>query len=1315
MTTWLSDASANRHIKTYVKDFLDLSGNMTVRNTNDYAWNNYGQVISGPYEGDNVYFGVSVGMDVSGLTIVVGASSQNTGSTDAGAVTAYRYDTSAEIWYQLGNTITETNGNQFGYNLDMNDSGTRIMVTDPNADFVNVYDYNSSTNTWDKQVSITSHGVDAYAGRISGDGNTIVFGDFSDNTNTGKQYVYRNTSGTTWTKIGEFTGESTYSYFGMGASLTYDGNRVSMLRHTHDFDADGNAASNIGKVEVYDYSGSGTTWTLVGNALYGDDAGDILGDTTDFSKDGSIVAIGTTTDCYVKVYQYDATVDGSWNLLGTTIRGPTGNAFAFGLRLSDDGTVLLVNDQNDDTAGSDNGALYIYKYTNGDWVQQGSTLYSQYDAACLGFRNGNALAISGDGSKIVAGGLFSNVNDPDKDTGHVQAWQWSQKYNTQPALDISGGTMTMWGGAEHVVANYSVTQLGSTLSGASSGIQFGNSMDMDSTGTIWAIGDNYNTNYGSVSVYKYQNGGWYQLGSTLYGRSEDYLADDISISGDGKVLVLSALAYGGLYTSGGTRVYGYVNTYRYVNGDWVLFGETSGYNTSVSIVPTNNHTTATYWGSLVSTNNDGTVVAINEKNGSGKGGIWRYDSSSDSWNNEHLFGHNTSDVAISRDGTRVVTGYEGADINVTNDGSIRVYDYNSNTQTWSQVGSTITGYETQDRIGYSVAISGDGNTFFQCASNESSDGNSYGQVYTYVQDASGGDGDWVQKGPDFVGTTSIRYGLGSSLDYDGDTLILGSPNVDYSRVYKYLDGYWQQIGDNIDFDGSTGQSTAVNDAGTIFAVGSSGTTNGTAVAYNLTNNPALKIEDGKINGISVGAGSGTQDIAIGYNANASSSYGTAIGQNTIAGPNSVAIGESANSYHASQTKQVAIGAYATATGQQGIAVGGHANAVGTQSVSLGYACNAYQTQCIAIGLYAVSGSSTSTTSNTCIAIGYGANTADGAYNVAIGPNTYAGNQSTAIGWYSSASGYLSAALGRSAVASAANSIAIGYGADATAINTVAIGMDAQATSDYSVALGAQTRCTSGGQATALGFQADALGYRSVAIGAYAYTSEANTIQLGTSGHTVKCSNYFYHAGLYQTGGYITGNEGFLRWGTNSSSNAYVYWRFDWYSSPNCRIYLVNLSGDHKCDVYAKSFNNVSDDRTKINEKLITNATETLMKLRPQTYDQYGNMDCSGETHPHAGLIAQEVHYQAPELRDYVISYPKDISLNDIQDIDINNIDIQNDPDYEALGWGKEATGVNYTALIPYLIRSNQEQQEEINTLKSQITDLLARVSSLESA
>ena len=66
------------------------------------------------------------------------------------------------------------------------------------------------------------------------------------------------------------------------------------------------------------------------------------------------MAIGTTAGYYVEVYQYDASVDGSWNQLGTTIRGPTGDEYSEGV-LSHDGTVLIVNDPTDDTAGTDNG------------------------------------------------------------------------------------------------------------------------------------------------------------------------------------------------------------------------------------------------------------------------------------------------------------------------------------------------------------------------------------------------------------------------------------------------------------------------------------------------------------------------------------------------------------------------------------------------------------------------------------------------------------------------------------------------------------------------------------------------------------------------------------------------------------------------------------------------------------------------------------------------------------------------------------------------------------------------------------------------
>lgn len=153
----------------------------------------------------------------------------------------------------------------------------------------------------------------------------------------------------------------------------------------------------------------------------------------------------------------------------------------------------------------------------------------------------------------------------------------------------------------------------------------------------------------------------------------------------------------------------------------------------------------------------------------------------------------------------------------------------------------------------------------------------------------------------------------------------------------------------------------------------------------------------------------------------------------------------------------------------------------------------------------------------------------------------------------------------------------------------------------------------------------------------------------------------------------------------------------------------------------------SDDRLKHNEELITNATETLMKLRPQIYMKdtalpqrrnrknpniiEDNENITQELE--AGLIAQEVYYEAPELRHLVITRVE--NEDDIQELpdgtDLN--DIQNDPDYVALGWNQyEPANVKYMELIPYLIKMNQEQQEQINTYK-QIIDKLIKAPSFK--
>ena len=76
---------------------------------------------------------------------------------------------------------------------------------------------------------------------------------------------------------------------------------------------------------------------------------------------------------------------------------------------------------------------------------------------------------------------------------------------------------------------------------------------------------------------------------------------------------------------------------------------------------------------------------------------------------------------------------------------------------------------------------------------------------------------------------------------------------------------------------------------------------------------------------------------------------------------------------------------------------------------------------------------------------------------------------------------------------------------------------------------------------------------------------------------------------------------------------------------------------HNLVHFYKTTSNVSDDRLKGNEELIANVCGTLSKLRPQLYDKKQDMVNNDPTswYKESGLIAQEIYYDAPELRHLV--------------------------------------------------------------------------------
>ena len=114
--------------------------------------------------------------------------------------------------------------------------------------------------------------------------------------------------------------------------------------------------------------------------------------------------------------------------------------------------------------------------------------------------------------------------------------------------------------------------------------------------------------------------------------------------------------------------------------------------------------------------------------------------------------------------------------------------------------------------------------------------------------------------------------------------------------------------------------------------------------------------------------------------------------------------------------------------------------------------------------------------------------------------------------------------------------------------------------------------------------------------------------------------------------------------------------------------------------FYKPTTNASDDRRKGNEELIENACETLSKLRPRLYDKKPDMENDDPTtwYKESGLIAQEIYYDAPELRHLVHrgKLELDEEGNSIRLLEIpTSIDPLQDPDYSS--WGKDPASVNY--------------------------------------
>ena len=84
-----------------------------------------------------------------------------------------------------------------------------------------------------------------------------------------------------------------------------------------------------------------------------------------------------------------------------------------------------------------------------------------------------------------------------------------------------------------------------------------------------------------------------------------------------------------------------------------------------------------------------------------------------------------------------------------------------------------------------------------------------------------------------------------------------------------------------------------------------------------------------------------------------------------------------------------------------------------------------------------------------------------------------------------------------------------------------------------------------------------------------------------------------------------------------------------------------------------------------------------------------------------GFIAQEIYYDAPELRHLINRTNNEID-EECSSIPLPEIPTSKDPSQDPgySSWGKDPASVNYIGLIAYLVKANTELHERVKALES---------------
>lgn len=374
-----------------------------------------GNDIDGETTGDKSGSAVSM---PDAFTVAIGAPNNDGNGGNSGQVRIYHWNGSD--WTQKGQDLDgEAPGDLFGAALSMPDANTVAVGAPQNdgngsvAGHVRIFSWNGSS--WNQKGADIDGlaAADLCGAAISmPNPNTVAIGSSWSNLGglyTGHTRIF-DWNGNSWMQRGDrIDGVGLVDYSGGQVSMP-DENTVAIAAKGYD----PAGKPNAGHVRIFSWNGS--AWTLKGNSIDGEAAGDYSGDSVSM-PDANTIAIGalandgfTYNAGHVRIFEWNGS---DWSQKGADIDGAAQNDES-GISVSmPNPNVIAIGATGNQGTGIFAGHVRIFSWNGSAWVQAGSDI----DAEAAQDRAGHSVSMP-DANTVAVGAIQNDGGG--NEAGHVR-------------------------------------------------------------------------------------------------------------------------------------------------------------------------------------------------------------------------------------------------------------------------------------------------------------------------------------------------------------------------------------------------------------------------------------------------------------------------------------------------------------------------------------------------------------------------------------------------------------------------------------------------------------------------------------------------------------------------------------------------------------------------------------------------------------------------------------------------------------------------------------------------------------------------------